>query len=128
MTEDQRLQSSPATHKRAFKFLNPGDGTPDMANRSPAPTLPAGLTWTNGKGTLHLRWHGRIVGRAERRGVVWWITANLHASDAPANWVTCIAPSRLRAQRWLLAWAQRHLCLKRQPEAVTGQDSNQRAA
>jgi hypothetical protein len=83
-----------------------------MTVRVPPPALPDGLSWSSGKGTVHLRMHDQIVARAEPRGSAWLITANLHAANQPTDLVTCIAPNRLRAQRWLAQWATTRLCRK----------------
>lgn len=80
-----------------------------MPVRVPPPSLPDGLSWSSGKGTIHLRMQDRIVARAEPRGSAWLITANLHTASTPAELVTCIAPNRLRAQRWLVNWATTRL-------------------
>ena len=83
-----------------------------MTVRTPPPALPAGLSWSSGKGTIHLRMHEHIVARAEPRGTAWLVTANMHAASDPGELVTCIAPNRLRAQRWLAQWARTRLCRK----------------
>ncbi|HLM52916.1 MAG TPA: hypothetical protein VK325_04845 [Pseudoxanthomonas sp.] len=83
-----------------------------MAVQIPPPALPVGLSWSSGKDTIHLRMHDHIVARAEPRGTAWLITANMHAASGQGNLVTCIAPNRLRAQRWLAQWARIRLCRK----------------
>lgn len=83
-----------------------------MTVRIPPPALPDGLSWSSGKGTIHLRMHDDIVARAEPRGSAWLITANMHAAGGAEDLVTCIAPNRLRAQRWLAQWARTRLCRK----------------